>query len=35
LAQEWLRDHEALPADQAQPVYLRDNVAKKPQKSGG
>ncbi|MCW8926613.1 MAG: tRNA (adenosine(37)-N6)-threonylcarbamoyltransferase complex dimerization subunit type 1 TsaB [Xanthomonadales bacterium] len=29
LAQEWLRDNEALPAEQAQPVYLRDNVAKK------
>ena len=29
LAQEWLRDSEALPAEQAQPVYLRDNVAKK------
>lgn len=31
LAQEWLRTHEALPAEQAQPVYLRDNVAKKRQ----
>ena len=30
LAQEWLLSHEALPAEQAQPVYLRDNVAKKP-----
>lgn len=30
LAREWLRDNEALPAEQAQPVYLRDNVAKKP-----
>jgi len=29
LAQEWLRDHEALPAEMAQPVYLRDNVAQK------
>ncbi len=29
LAQDWLRDNEALPAEQAQPVYLRDNVAKK------
>jgi tRNA threonylcarbamoyladenosine biosynthesis protein TsaB len=29
LAQEWLLTHEALPAEQAQPVYLRDNVAKK------
>lgn len=31
LAQAWLRSHEALPAEQAQPVYLRDNVAKKQQ----
>jgi len=31
LAQEWLRTNTALPAEQAQPVYLRDNVAKKPQ----
>jgi len=30
LAQDWLLSHEALPAEQAQPVYLRDNVAKKP-----
>ena len=29
LAQDWLLSHEALPAEQAQPVYLRDNVAKK------
>lgn len=29
LAQAWLHTHEALPAEQAQPVYLRDNVAKK------
>jgi tRNA threonylcarbamoyladenosine biosynthesis protein TsaB len=29
LAQHWLRDNEPLPAEQAQPVYLRDNVAKK------
>ena len=27
LAQEWLKTNEALPAEQAQPVYLRDNVA--------
>ena len=31
LAQAWLSTHEALPAEQAQPVYLRDNVAKKQQ----
>jgi tRNA threonylcarbamoyladenosine biosynthesis protein TsaB len=31
LAQDWLRDNEALPAERAQPVYLRDNVAKKSQ----
>ena len=31
LAQDWLRRHEPLPAEQAQPVYLRDNVAKKKQ----
>ncbi len=31
LAQEWLLSNEALPAEQAQPVYLRDNVAKKKQ----
>ena len=31
LAQEWLLDQEALPAEQAQPVYLRDNVARKSQ----
>ncbi len=29
LAQAWLRTNEPLPAEQAQPVYLRDNVAKK------
>jgi len=29
LAQDWLTTHEPLPAEQAQPVYLRDNVAKK------
>ena len=29
LAQHWLRSNTALPAEQAQPVYLRDNVAKK------
>jgi len=31
LAIEWLRTNKALPAEQAQPVYLRDNVAKKKQ----
>ena len=31
LAKAWLATHEALPAERAQPVYLRDNVAKKPQ----
>lgn len=31
LAQAWLLSNEALPAEQAQPVYLRDNVAKKKQ----
>ena len=31
LAKEWLTTHEALPAEMAQPVYLRDNVAKKSQ----
>ncbi len=30
LAGEWLKDQEALPAEQAQPVYLRDKVAEKP-----
>ncbi len=29
LAQYWLLSNAALPAEQAQPVYLRDNVAKK------
>jgi tRNA threonylcarbamoyladenosine biosynthesis protein TsaB len=29
LAQEWLKTNEPLPAEQAQPIYLRDNVAKK------
>jgi tRNA threonylcarbamoyladenosine biosynthesis protein TsaB len=31
LAREWLDTSEPLPAEQAQPVYLRDNVAKKKQ----
>jgi len=31
LAGEWLHSHEALPAEQAQAVYLRDNVARKKQ----
>ncbi|MGA9573608.1 MAG: tRNA (adenosine(37)-N6)-threonylcarbamoyltransferase complex dimerization subunit type 1 TsaB [Lysobacterales bacterium] len=30
LAQDWLRTNEPLSAELAQPVYLRDNVAKKP-----
>jgi len=29
LAQHWLLSNTALPAEQAQPVYLRDNIAKK------
>jgi tRNA threonylcarbamoyladenosine biosynthesis protein TsaB len=29
LAQAWLETHDALPAEMAQPIYLRDNVAKK------
>jgi tRNA threonylcarbamoyladenosine biosynthesis protein TsaB len=29
LAQEWLKTHEPLTSEQAQPVYLRNNVAKK------
>lgn len=29
IARDWLLTHEALPAEQAQPVYLRNNVAKK------
>lgn len=29
LAQDWLKSNEPLSAEQAQPVYLRDNVAKK------
>ena len=31
LAQEWLKSNEPLAAEQAQPVYLRDDVAKKEQ----
>lgn len=30
LAQDWLRSHEALPAALAQPVYIRNEVASKP-----
>ena len=30
LAEAWLAHHDPLPADQAQPVYIRDNVAVKP-----
>lgn len=30
LAKEWLRSNKALPAELAQPVYLRDKVAQKP-----
>ena len=30
LAQDWLGRHEALPPEQAQPVYLRDRVAERP-----
>ncbi len=29
LAREWLKTNQPLPAEQAQPVYLRDDVAKK------
>ena len=31
LAQDWLATNDALPAEKAQPVYLRDKVASKPQ----
>jgi len=30
LAQDWLCNNTALPAEMAQPVYLRDNIAQKP-----
>jgi tRNA threonylcarbamoyladenosine biosynthesis protein TsaB len=30
LAAHWLEQHQALPAEQAQPVYIRDKVAEKP-----
>ena len=30
LAKDWMKSNEPLTADQAQPVYLRDNVAAKP-----
>ncbi len=30
LAQRWLEDHEPLPAERAQPVYVRNTVAQKP-----
>jgi tRNA threonylcarbamoyladenosine biosynthesis protein TsaB len=33
LAQHWLGQHQPLPAAQAQPVYLRDQVADKPRAS--
>lgn len=31
LAEAWLQTHDPLPAAQAQPVYIRNNVAEKPQ----
>ena len=31
LSEVWLKNNAALPADQAQAIYLRDNVARKPQ----
>lgn len=34
LARDWLLDNKPLPAEQAQPVYLRDNVASRPRKAG-
>ncbi len=30
LAQQWLKTHEPLPAAEAQPVYIRNQVADKP-----
>lgn len=34
LAKQWLLNNKALPAELAQPVYLRDNVAQKPKPAG-
>ena len=33
LAAHWLRDHQGLPAEAAEPVYLRDKVADKPREA--
>ena len=32
LAQQWLQHHQGLPASEAQPVYVRNQVAEKPEK---